>query len=469
MVVHAASRYRNSRPPRSRIVRFASVGFVLARLFFGYKLIGLLQRWKGEAWADARRRRHHLGSARAIHDTAVHNQGLLIKTAQFLSSRPDVVPDEYIEVLSRLQDEVPPEQFATVRRLVEKELGRPLEDVFERFDEQPIASASLAQVHRAVLRDGSDVAVKVQYPGIEDLVAIDLRNIRIFIAVLNRLERSLDYSFIAEEMARQIPQELDFIYEGHNAEAIAANFEGVEDVVVPKIYWRQTTRRVLTMEYLEGVKITDTGGMRRLGVDPADVAKILVVAFSEMLLSHGLFHADPHPGNLLVAPGPKLVLVDFGQVKRIGPQFRFLFAQMTRALIAEDDTALGQTFRNLGFRMKQDTARGYKELGKAYVGDISKQMLANRSGWADPDLFEDSYRQLMRLLRSNPVIKVPPDLLFVGRVMGLLNGLSMRLQSRTNLLVEMARLIETDEWMRAAEGSGSSTTRTIESRRLLEA
>jgi aarF domain-containing kinase len=215
------------------------------------------------------------------------------------------------------------------------------------------------------------------------------------------------------------------------------------------------------MEYVQGVKITDLAGMARLGINSGDVAKILVVAFSEMLLSHGLFHADPHPGNLLVAPGPKLVLVDFGQVKRIGPQFRFLFAQMTRALISEDDTALGQSFRNLGFRMKQDSVRGYEELGKAYVGDIAKQMTATQAGWADPELFEDSYRQIMRILHSNPVIKVPPDLLFVGRVMGLLNGLSMRLQSRTNLLVEMARLIEKDEWMEPA-------AKPVETRRLLE-
>jgi aarF domain-containing kinase len=181
------------------------------------------------------------------------------------------------------------------------------------------------------------------------------------------------------------------------------------------------------------------------------VAKILIVAFSEMLLEHGVFHADPHPGNLLVAPGPKLLLVDFGQVKEIGPQFRFVFAQMTRALLAEDDSALGQTFRDLGFRMKLDTAEGYVDLGKAYVGDIAKQMTSSQAGWVSPDQFQDSYRQVLRILRANPVIKVPPDLLFVGRVMGLLNGLSMTLHSRTNLLVEMARLLEETQAGQRAE------------------
>jgi len=181
-----------------------------------------------------------------------------------------------------------------------------------------------------------------------------------------------------------------------------------------------------------------------------------------MLLQHGLFHADPHPGNLLVGPGPKLILVDFGQVKEIGPQFRFVFAQMTRALLAEDNKELGRTFRDLGFRMKDDTAEGYEELGRTYVGDIAKEMTASNAGWADPKMFATSYRDLLRVLRSNPVIKIPADLLFVGRVMGLLNGLSMTLHSETNLLVEMARLLD--------KGNGAIPEASkAESRRLLEA
>jgi predicted unusual protein kinase regulating ubiquinone biosynthesis (AarF/ABC1/UbiB family) len=450
-------------PSRSRLLRFARTGLTLARVFLGYKAITQIARLRGEEWAEERRRRHHAWSARRIYHTAVQGQGLLIKTCQFLSSRPDVVPNEYVDVLSSLQDEVPPRPFDVIRATVERELERPLDSVFREFSPQPVASASLAQVHRALLHDGREVAVKVQYPGIEQLVDIDLGNIRAFTRILNKLDRTLDYSFIAEEMARQIPQELDFINEGHNAEAIAANFAGVEDIVVPAIYWDYTTRRVLTMEYVEGTKITDIEAMRRRGIDPAQVAKILVVAFSEMLLRHGLFHADPHPGNLLVAPGPKLVLVDFGQVKQLGPQFRMLFAQMTRALVSRDDSVMGQSFRALGFRMKRDDAEGYVDLGNAYIGNIARQMTDTEAGWADPDMFRDSYRDILRILRANPLIKVPPDLLFVGRVMGLLNGLSMTLRSRTNLLVEMSRIIESGGV--SYNGNGAPTTQ----RRLLEA
>ncbi|HLF72261.1 MAG TPA: AarF/UbiB family protein [Dehalococcoidia bacterium] len=450
------------RPSRNEVWRFLNAGVMLARVFLGYKLISVLERWKGETWAEAKRHRHHRWSAQRFYDVAVTNQGLLIKTAQFLSSRPDVVPDEYIEVLSSLQDEVPPEPFEVIRRVVERELGKPLEAVFSEFEPEPIASASLAQVHRAVLKDGRIAAVKIQYPGIDRLVEVDLRNIERFIKVLNRLDKTLDYSFIAVEMANMIPLELDFVREGHNAERIAANFEGVEDVVVPQIYWEHTTRRVLTMEFVEGVKINDLEGMKARGIDPEDVAKILVVAFSEMLLAHGIFHADPHPGNLLVAPGPKLILVDFGQVKEVAPAFRVVFAQMTRALLADDESALGRTFRDLGFRMKQDSDEGYVELGNAYVGNISKQMMAQQAGWVSTDMFTQSYREVLRVLRSNPVIKIPPDLLFVGRVMGLLNGLSMMLHSRTNLLIEMAQLLD--------QNDGAIPTSTVNGRRkLLEA
>ena len=458
-------------PPRSRLLRFADLGQVLVRLFVGYKVIGALETWRGATWAETQRTRHHRRSAPSLYNVAVRNQGLLIKTAQFLSSRPDIVPDEYIEVLSKLQDEVPPEPFDVIRRVVETGLGKPLEAIFREFEREPVASASLAQVHRAVLHDGRIAAVKVQYPGIDDLVMDDLRNNEIFIRLLNRFDSHLDFSFIAEEMSRQIPRELDFVGEGRNAERIAANFEDVEDIVVPEIYWEHTTKRVLTMQFVDGVKINDRAGIERLGMDTADVAKVLIVAFSEMLLKHGLFHADPHPGNLLVTPGPNgtpvLVLLDFGQVKEVGPQFRFIFGQMTRALLAEDKTSLGKTFRDLGFRMKRDEPEGYEGLGKAYVGDIATEMLDRDAGWADPQMFQTSYSEMLRLLRLNPLIKIPPDLLFVGRVMGLLNGLSMTLRSRTNLILEMARLL--DEQEAAAKTNGHPNGNTPKTRRLLEA
>ncbi|HZP56128.1 MAG TPA: AarF/UbiB family protein [Dehalococcoidia bacterium] len=459
---------RRGQAPRSRIRRFTGVGQMLARVFVGYKLISLREKRKGTAWGEARRNQHHAWSARKFYEAAVRNQGLLIKTGQFLGTRPDVLPDAYIDVLSGLQDEVPPESFENIRRHVEHELGRPLAAVFREFDEEPVASASLAQVHRAVLHDGRVVAVKVQYPGIEHIVDIDLANMSFFIGVLNKIDRSMDYRFVAEEMRKHIPLELDFINEGHNAERIAADFADVEDIVVPAIVWEHTTRRVLTMEYIDGVKITDYDGMRAIGVDPSDVAKILVFAFAEMIVKHGFFHADPHPGNLMVLPGPKLVLIDFGQAKELGPAFQEVLVRFTRTLLDDNMQAMGVAFRDLGFRTKKDDAEGYEQLGDAYVGRIARQMNETGAGWAEGEVFEESYEDITRILRRNQLTSVPPELLLIGRVFGLLNGLSKTLRAKTNMLVAFAQLADEIE---AAKRDGvlAAATPAGATRRLLEA
>jgi ubiquinone biosynthesis protein len=459
---------QRGRPPRSRVARFKNVGTMLARVYAGYRLISLREKRKGKEWGEAQRLRHHRWSAERFYETAVKNQGLLIKTGQLLGTRPDILPEAYVDVLSRLHDEVPPESFENIRRVVEAELGKPLDGVFAEFDPAPVASASLAQVHRARLHDGRDCAVKVQYPGIEHVVDIDLANLSFFIGVLNKLDRSMDYRFVAQEMRQQIPLELDFINEGRNAERVAADFAGVEDIVVPKIYWDYTTRRVLTMEYIDGVKVTDSAGLARIGVDASDVAKILVFAFAEMIVRYGFFHADPHPGNLMVLPGPKLVLIDFGQAKDLPAHFRETLIHFTRAILSGDQQRMGEAMRALGFRTKADDQAGYEKLGDAYVGRIARRMQETNAGWATMDQFEESYEEITTTLRKNPLTAVPPELLMVGRVFGLLNGLSMTLGAKTNMLVAFSQLADEIEAERLA-GDGTPATDRLRMRRLLEA
>jgi predicted unusual protein kinase regulating ubiquinone biosynthesis (AarF/ABC1/UbiB family) len=343
--------------------------------------------------------------------------------------------------------------------------------MFSEFSETPVASASLAQVHRAVLKDGRVCAVKVQYPGIEHVVDIDLANMSFFISLLNKLDRSMDYRFVAEEMRKHIPLELDFINEGHNAERVAADFADVDDVVVPKIYWDYTSRRVLTMEYMDGIKITDLAGLERIGVTTADVAKILVYAFAEMIVKFGFFHADPHPGNLMVLPGPKLVLIDFGQAKNLEDSFREVLVRFTRTLLNGDNAAMGLAFRDLGFRTKKDDAAGYEQLGDAYVGKVAKKMQDSGAGWAEGEIFQESYEDVTKILKKNQLTAMPPELLMVGRVFGLLNGLSKTLEAETNMLMAFAQLADELEAAKktgtlAAAGAGGAVAGT--SRRLLE-
>jgi predicted unusual protein kinase regulating ubiquinone biosynthesis (AarF/ABC1/UbiB family) len=208
--------------------------------------------------------------------------------------------------------------------------------------------------------------------------------------------------------------------------------------------------------------------MRRIGVDQWEVAKILVFAFAEMIVKHGFFHADPHPGNLMVLPGPRLVLIDFGQAKDLGPAFQEVLVRFTRTLLSNDNAAMGEAFRELGFRTKKDDAEGYQQLGDAYVGRVAKQMQDTGAGWAEGEVFQESYEDAVGILKKNPLTAMPPELLLIGRVFGLLNGLSKTLQARTNMLVAFAQLADEMEAAKtevagelAAVGVDERTTRRL--------
>ncbi len=416
---------------RDRIRRFLAVSSLAARIYLGYKAITIRQRRfnLSEDEASARRRAHHAWSADQLYSLAVRNQGLLIKFGQIVGSRPDLIPDEYVSILSRLQDRVPPRPFSVIERRVRRELGRPLADVFSEFDPEPIAAASLAQVHKATLKDGRTVAVKVQYPGIWDVVRTDLDSIRFLLRILAALERNLDFGPIIEEVSRNVPLELDFINEGHNAELIAANFASRDDIVVPDVYWEYTTRRVLVMEFHEGIKITDVESLEAAGIDLQAVAQLVTDAYCEQLFLHGMFHADPHPGNLFVRPGPQLVMLDFGLCRKLDDQFRLGYAKLVNAMITGNAPEMVQAFRDLGFRVKRDEdPTPYIVIGRAFM-ESSQPGRA----YADPDLVADANARVARAIRTNPIVGIPREFLLIMRVTGLLSGLGKRLESRVDM------------------------------------
>src|SRR5213080_2538088 len=260
--------------------RFSALAALVARIYGGYKLIQLSRGFAAACGDGARLARHHRRSAERAYRLATRLEGLPIKVCQFLGSRADILPAEYVEVLSRLQDRVPPRRLATFLPLLRRELGRPL------------AAASLAQVHRGRLRDGREVAVKIQYPDIERVVRVDLRSFAVLIGVLARLERDFDFRALIREVEKYVPLELDFVHEADNAERMAAHLGERPDILVPAIVRELSTRRVLVMEYTPGVRVTDVEGLRALGVDPADVARRLIDLFCEQILVHGFFHAE---------------------------------------------------------------------------------------------------------------------------------------------------------------------------------
>ena len=408
--------------------RFAAQAALVARIYGGYKLIQLAGRL-GARDTDARFSRQHRRSAEGAYRLATRLEGLPIKVCQFLGSRADVLPPEYVEVLSKLQDRVPPRPLASLAPLLRSELGRPWEEVFATLDAAPLASASLAQVHHGTLRDGREVAVKIQYPDIARLVAIDLRNFSFLVRVLARLEPDFDFRVLIDEVEKYVPLELDFVHEAENAERMRANLAARADVVVPAVVRELSTRRVLVMEYAPGVRVTDVEGLRAIGADPTDIAQRLIDLFCEQILVHGFFHADPHPGNILVQPGPKLVLLDFGLAKDFPPAFRTGIARLTAAIVSGDRATVGSAFRALGFRTREESDESLDFLGEAFLG----WAVRNGRSYADPAMLAHFGTEMPRVMRANPLVQVPGDVLLVARVLGLLSGIGKQLGSRVDV------------------------------------
>ena len=429
----------NARPPKKvsaseRLYRARRIGSTFGRIYLGAKAQRFIARRlrppdMPERWAHFNR-----SSARAVYDTAIELRGLILKGCQFLGSRADVLPPEYVHVLSRLQDRVPPQPFAVARATVERELGRGLSELFADFSPRPIASASLAQVHEAHLQSGERVAVKIQYPEIESLVRGDLANLRFLFRALGFVERDFDLMPLIDELSTHVPRELDFVNEGRNAQAVAKFFDGSDEVAVPRIYWPYTTRRVLVMDYVDGIKISDLRRLRAADIDTNRVAQILVEAYCEQIFVHGFFHADPHPGNILVqqsaSGGPRVVFVDFGLTKRLPAHFRNGVLAFAGALFRTDADAMADALLELGFETRDGRPEALGEIAR-FVLELAIEF--QQRSYLQRDMRERMGRELPDRIRENPVVRVPGHIVLLGRVLALLSGVSRGLESQVDL------------------------------------
>jgi predicted unusual protein kinase regulating ubiquinone biosynthesis (AarF/ABC1/UbiB family) len=407
----------------------------VGRAWLGLRTQRWIERTLAPGDMEERWREQHRRNAEDLYGAAVELQGLILKGAQLLGSRPDMLPPDSISVLSRLQDRVPARPYAVVRRAVERELRRPLTAVFRRFSKAPVASASLAQVHEAELLDGRRVAVKVQYPGIGALVRSDLGSLRFLLGALARVERDFDWQPLLDELGDAVPRELDFVREARSAERVARELAAREDLRIPGIVWEHTTRRVLVMEFMEGIRIGDRPALKAAGVDTGRLARSLLEIFCEQILEHGFFHADPHPGNLLVqGDGARLVLLDFGLSKELPREFRRGVVEFVAALLSGRTEGLGEALVRLGF----ETRHGRGESLQAIVELLRWAGEEVRSrGQLDPETVDRLRLEIPERIRRDPIIRVPHHLILVGRTLGLLSGQVTALGARVDLLQVM--------------------------------
>ncbi|MCK5019509.1 MAG: AarF/ABC1/UbiB kinase family protein, partial [Candidatus Peribacteraceae bacterium] len=250
-----------------------------------------------------------------------------VKFGQILSTRPDLLPPVFIEELEKLQDRVAPFDSIQAKKIVEQELGKPLDQLFKQFESKPIAAASLSQVHKATLLNGKTVAVKIQRPKIKEIIELDL-DISIDLAGLleHRLHNGWVYhpKLIVKEFKRAIEKEINFKNEAHNYEKFRINFKDIDYIKVPKVYWEMTTSKVLVMEFIDGVKINEITHKKHKDIFELEkVAKHGAESVLKQILEDGFFHADPHPGNLLIMPGGVLGVLDYGIVGRLEPSDRY--------------------------------------------------------------------------------------------------------------------------------------------------
>jgi predicted unusual protein kinase regulating ubiquinone biosynthesis (AarF/ABC1/UbiB family) len=371
--------------------------------------------------------------ARWLREALLELGPTFIKVGQLLSTRADVLPAESVEELSKLQDQVPPFPYEKTRQIIETELGKPIGEMFPYFETTPLAAASLGQVHRARLATGEDVVVKVQRPGLLKLFAIDLgilRKIAQYFTNHPRYGRGRDWLGIYEECRRILYQEADYLNEGRNADTFRRNFRQDDRILTPRVYWRYSTRRVLTLEYLPGIKISDYDQLEAHNIDRKAIARLGAESYLQQLLHHGFFHADPHPGNLAVTPEGKLIFYDFGMMGQIQILTKDKLLRVFFGIAKKDAEAVVDALIDLGVLELQGDPGPVRRSVQYMLDNFVGKPLGPQSLTAiSDDLYEIAYEQPFRF---------PAAFTFVLRALSTLEGLGKGLDPDFNF-IEIAK------------------------------
>lgn len=359
-----------------------------------------------------------------------------IKMGQILSTRPDLLPVEYIKELPKLQDDVLPFTFSDVQKIIEDEFKKPVNEIFSEFDEQPIAAASIGQVHKAVSLDGERLVVKVQRPGIKRIIEVDLE---IMLHLAGLMERHLEGwdiqhpTKIVQEFAATLEKELDYTLEAAYMERFARQFEGDARIHVPKIYREFMAKRVLTMECVEGVKSSDLDGLEQNGLDRFKIARVGFDLIMKQIFVNGFFHADPHPGNIFVLPGNIICFIDFGMMGRINLRSRENFADLILSIVKRDEMKVVDSILNL---TEYDDSPDYHSLERDVTEFMDKYCYRPLKEVKLGNLLH----QLLELTTRH-CLNIPPDLFLMIKALSTIEGLGTKLDPDFDVVKQAAPFV----------------------------
>ncbi|HEY2407988.1 MAG TPA: AarF/UbiB family protein [Polyangiaceae bacterium] len=404
-------------------------------ILLSYGAYWLISRVLGAKRRAARLERTHVRNARRLSNGFARLRGVFIKMGQVLSVMGTFLPAAYVEALESLQDRVPPRPFSEIEERLEEAFGADALRLFGDFERKPLAAASLAQVHNAHTRDGRPIAVKVLYPGIELLMRRDLAVLRSLLPVLRRLVPVGRVERILDELGAMLARETDYRHERRNIERMRAIFAGRDDVVVPQVIAELTAAGVLSMSFEDGIKITDFDAQRAHGIEPTAIANLIVDCYVTMLFEHRVFHADPHPGNFLVRPGPKLVILDYGAVEEVTPALSNGMKMVVLGGVTRNDDQILAGLESMGFVAPDGDRELLKRVGREYlkalagikITDFSK---LDRDAVEKLSGFQQTRGKLRAIMRS---VEYPEGYFYVERTLALLFGLVGQLAPKAGL------------------------------------
>src|SRR5438132_3241832 len=414
----------------SRSLVLATVG---ADIFVGYSSLRERAKWlpslvKPRDWEL----QHQRGASRVL-ETAASLGGALIKACQFASTRPDLLPAVYIRTLAPLQDSMPARPWSEIEKAITRELGRRPADVFAQIEREPVAAASIAQVHRARLHDGREVAVKVQYPDIENLVATDLTVLEQIVKAIARLAPAIQLQPIVDYLQETLPLELDFRHEAESMTALRTALAHRSDVLIPTAVPELSTEHLLVMDYIEGIKITDRAALEQAGISPHEVACLLNDLYADQMLHLGILHADPHPGKLFVQSGPCLVLLDHGLTVPLAPSLVDALKKMVQSLNVGDFDGLTGALAEAGLKFDE-------EVDFTSLLQLVGVLLGNDQASEPNETTGDAVEVGMQIGKS--IGTIPTDLLLVGRALGMLDGITKQLDPSMDTMEIVAHYAE---------------------------